>query len=154
MGIRDRFHREQRIAHADDPRANGNANDEATTENGVKEKSPANGNGANGNQSYLPTHNGEAAKPKTRGIQPEGESGRRGFHPWKFLKISGKSVSTLSSATNVLWPFVPAAIILHFVSGSHHVWTFATAYIGMVPAASLLGFAGQEFVSTILLTAT
>lgn len=153
MGIRGRFHREQRIAHADDPRANGDAAIPETTENGPTEKSPPNGNGANGNQSYLPTHNGDAAKQTTRGIQPDGESGRRGFHPWKFLKISTRSVSTLSAATNVLWPFVPAAIILHFVSGNHHVWTFATAYIGMVPAASLLGFAGQEFVSTTLLTA-
>jgi Ca2+:H+ antiporter len=45
---------------------------------------------------------------------------------------------------NILWPFVPVAIILHFVVDAP-LWTFATAYIGMVPAANLLGFAGQEF---------
>lgn len=142
MAICDRFQREQRIAHADDPRANGNH------DNAAAEKA-ANGHGTASDGSYLPTHNGQAAKPSTRGIQPDGESGRRGFHPGKFLKISARSVSTLSAATNVLWPFVPAAIVLHFLGGNHHVWTFATAYIGMVPAASLLGFAGQEFVSGI-----
>lgn len=147
MGIRDRFHREQRIAHADDPRANGNANTNGNYENGVQEKTNSNSNGTANNDSYLPQHNGEMSKPTTRGIQAEGESGRRGVHPWKFLKISARSVSTLSACTNVLWPFVPAAIILHFINGDHHTWTFATAYIGMVPAASLLGFAGQEFVS-------
>ena len=141
MGLRDRFHREQRVAHAGDPRANGEAANREANENGVTEKST------------LPTHNGDGAKPSSWGIQPEGESGRRGVHPWQFLKISARSVSTLSAATNVLWPFVPAAIILHFLRGNHHVWTFATAYIGMVPAASLLGFAGQEFVSANSLTA-
>lgn len=151
MGLRDRFHREQRVAHAGDPRANGDAATTEANENGVAEKSPTNGNGDSGNQSHLPMHNGDGAKPSSWGIQPEGESGRRGVHPLKFLKISARSVSTLSAATNVLWPFVPAAIILHFIRGDHHVWTFATAYIGMVPAASLLGFAGQEFVSVISL---
>jgi Ca2+:H+ antiporter len=150
MGIRDRFQREQRVAHAGDPQANGGAH-HPSDGNGVKEKptdghsnSHTNGN-TNGN-SYLPTHNGQAEKQTSRGIQPDGESGRRGIHPWKFLKTTGRSASTLSAMTNVLWPFVPAAIVLHFVGGDHHVWTFATAYIGMVPAASLLGFAGQEFV--------
>ena len=145
MGVRDRFQREQRIAHADDPRANGNSDTNGTHGNGITEKT-TNGHGTTNNDSYLPQHNGNMSKPTTRGIQAEGESGRRGFHPWQFLKISARSVSTLSAATNVLWPFVPAAIVLHFLHGNHHVWTFATAYIGMVPAASLLGFAGQEFV--------
>lgn len=45
---------------------------------------------------------------------------------------------------NFLWPFVPVAIVLHFTTNLH-LWTFAISYVGMVPAANLLGFAGQEF---------
>lgn len=45
---------------------------------------------------------------------------------------------------NILWPFVPAAIVLHAVRPDLHVWIFAINYIAMVPCANLLGFAGQE----------
>lgn len=49
---------------------------------------------------------------------------------------------------NVLWPLVLVAMVLHFLPGEHsptlHKWVFATAYLGMIPAANLLGFAGQE----------
>jgi len=44
----------------------------------------------------------------------------------------------------VLWPFVPAAIALHFARPDLHTWIFAISYIAMVPAANLIGFAGQE----------
>lgn len=148
MSPRDRFRREQRVAHAREPRANDKVATNESSQNGTNEKT-TNADGTAGGEPYLPTHNGNTAKPTTRGIRPAGESGRRGFHPWHFIKISARSISTLSAATNVLWPFVPAAIVLHFLGGDHHVWTFATAYIGMVPAASLLGFAGSEFVSGI-----
>lgn len=46
---------------------------------------------------------------------------------------------------NIMWPFVPAAIALHFTGGGHHTATFAVNYVAMVPCANLLGFAGQEF---------
>lgn len=151
MAFRERFHRaDQNIAHEEDHRAmngasahtNGHANGTMPQqENFQNEKAVSHPNGSNGH-SYLPTHH---STKKTRGIQAEGESGRRGVHPWKLLKLSFRSGSTLSAATNILWPFVPAAIVLHFIGGAHHAWTFATAYIGMVPAAALLGFAGQEF---------
>ena len=91
----------------------------------------------------------------TRGIEPDGESGRRGFHPWQFLVICFRSSSTASKWTNLLWPFVIAAMVLHFRYGDHHeypnlqLWVFITAYIGMVPAANLLGFAGQELARKI-----
>lgn len=45
---------------------------------------------------------------------------------------------------NVLWPFVPVAIVLHCLPGLH-LWKFATAYIAVIPSANLLGFTGQEF---------
>jgi Ca2+:H+ antiporter len=85
---------------------------------------------------------------QTKHIEADGESGRRGFHPLKFLTICWRSSCTASRYTNVLWPFTIAAMVLHF--GFRHpshdieLWTFITAYIGMVPAANLVGFAGQE----------
>ena len=46
----------------------------------------------------------------TRGIKPAGESGRRGFHPWHFFRIAGRSTSRASALCNILWPVVPAAL--------------------------------------------
>ena len=45
---------------------------------------------------------------------------------------------------NALWPFVPAAIAIHFARPDLHVYIFALNYIAMVPTANLIGFAGQE----------
>lgn len=81
-------------------------------------------------------------------IQPDGESGRSFFHPWHFVRICGRSSSHVSMWTNVLWPFTIAAMVLHFAT-HHPMWVFITAYIGMVPAANLLGFAGQELARKI-----
>ncbi|KAL1605832.1 hypothetical protein SLS59_002951 [Nothophoma quercina] len=86
-------------------------------------------------------HNGHEV---TKGIHPDGESGRRGFHPFQFLKIAFKSSSTLSMLVNLLWPVVPVAIALHFAKPEWHLPIFITNYIAMVPAANMLGFAGQE----------
>ena len=84
----------------------------------------------------------------TKYIEADGESGRKGFHPLKFLGICWRSSCTASRYTNVLWPFVIAAMVLHFSSrhpsDNIELWVFITAYIGMVPAANLVGFAGQE----------
>lgn len=63
----------------------------------------------------------------------------------KFLVISGRSTSTLSMCCNFLWPIVPVAIALHFARPKWHLAIFITNYIAMLPAANLLGFAGQEF---------
>ncbi|KAM5344470.1 hypothetical protein ACJ41O_013006 [Fusarium nematophilum] len=77
-------------------------------------------------------------------IAHEGESGRSGFHPRHFLTVLWRSSCTASMLVNVLWPFVPLAIILQFFPGLH-LWKFAAAYIAVIPSANLLGFAGQEF---------
>jgi len=68
------------------------------------------GNGTR-HRGHLPrfNHNGHEV---SKGIEPEGESGRRGVHPFKFLKICFKSNSKLSMFVNVLWPVVPVAIAL------------------------------------------
>ena len=80
----------------------------------------------------------------TDGVHPEGESGRTGFDPVQFCKILWRSSSQVSSFVNVLWPFVPAAIILNYAFPKLGVWIFAVSYVGMIPAANLIGFAGQE----------
>ncbi|KAJ4362927.1 hypothetical protein N0V83_010044 [Neocucurbitaria cava] len=94
-------------------------------------------------RSSLPqyNHNGHEV---TKHIHPEGESGRRGFHPFQFLAICGRSSSTTSMLVNLLWPVVPVAIALHFARPEWHIPIFITNYIAMVPAANMLGFAGQE----------
>ncbi|KAF2877335.1 Sodium/calcium exchanger protein-domain-containing protein [Massariosphaeria phaeospora] len=93
---------------------------------------------------HLPqyNHNGHEV---TKHIEPEGESGRKGIHPFKFLKICFRSASTPSMLVNFLWPMVPVAIALHFAMPKQHLAIFVTSYIAMVPAANLVGFAGQEF---------
>ncbi|KAF2665621.1 hypothetical protein BT63DRAFT_70084 [Microthyrium microscopicum] len=95
----------------------------------------------------LPTHNEE----KKRGwhIHPAGESGRRGFHPLKFVLICFRSSCTLSKAVNVLWPVVPFAFALHFAKPDYHLLNFILPYIAMVPSANLLGFAGGELANKL-----
>ncbi|KAK5686268.1 hypothetical protein LTS10_002384 [Elasticomyces elasticus] len=80
----------------------------------------------------------------TRGVAPDGESGRRWFSPLHFLRICFRSTSRASMYTNFLWPFTIAAMIFHFSYMKRQLWVFITCYIGMVPAANLVGFAGQE----------
>lgn len=92
-------------------------------------------------EGHLVNHNGHKV---TKGIKPDGESGRRGIHPLQFLYICFRSTSTASMVVNVLWPFVPIAIALHFARPKLHIWIFALNYIAMVPTANLVGFAGQE----------
>ncbi|KAM0214058.1 hypothetical protein ACHAPQ_010162 [Fusarium lateritium] len=77
-------------------------------------------------------------------IAHEGESGRSGFHPRHFLTVLWRSSCTASKWVNILWPFVPIAIILQFFPGMH-LWKFAISYIAVIPTANLLGFSGQEF---------
>ncbi|KAF3392557.1 Vacuolar cation/proton exchanger 2 [Penicillium rolfsii] len=58
--------------------------------------------------------------------------------------VTFKSICTASMVVNILWPFVPAAIAIHFARPDLHVWVFALNYIAMVPSANVLGFAGGE----------
>ncbi|KAF5862846.1 hypothetical protein ETB97_011086 [Aspergillus alliaceus] len=98
------------------------------------------------NDSLLPTHNEKAPLRRHRlfRIDTAGESGRSGIHPVHFFGVCFKSTCTLSMLVNVLWPFVPAAIAIHFAHPDLHIWIFALNYIAMVPSANLLGFAGGE----------
>ncbi|OTA20486.1 hypothetical protein BTJ68_15127 [Hortaea werneckii EXF-2000] len=129
-------------AHPDTLRpevANGHPNDPEKARRRNKNKEPE-----------LPRYNEQgqqinhAGHVVTRGVAPDGESGRSWFHPWHFLRICFRSSSTASMWTNLLWPFTIASLVLHFGYGDHDLWIFITAYLGMVPCANLVGFAGQE----------
>lgn len=78
-------------------------------------------------------------------VAHEGESGRSGFHPKHFLSVSWTSSNIVSQYVNLLWPFVPAAILVRYLAPGLHLWIFALSYLAMIPSANLLGFAGQEF---------
>ncbi|KAK6581120.1 hypothetical protein PZA11_006608 [Diplocarpon coronariae] len=80
-----------------------------------------------------------------RSIHPDGESGRSGFHTLHFVRVLWRSSNQVSSAVNLLWPFSVLAVIMHFATTDLDLWVFAISYVGMIPAANLLGFAGQEF---------
>ena len=100
---------------------------------------------ARGSLSILPTREKTTpgGSPLFR-IYSSGESGRTGVHPKYFLAVCFRSTCTLSMIVNILWPFVPAAIVLHFARPDLHVWVFTLNYIAIVPTANLLGFAGGE----------
>lgn len=51
-------------------------------------------------------------------IKPSGESGRSGFHPLHFFRIILRSSCTASAICNILWPVVPAALV---VTGEFHL---------------------------------
>ena len=112
------------------------------------------GNEASQNEKQLPQYNSDghrvnhAGHKVTKGIQPDGESGRSWFHPWHFVRIIWTSSCQASKWTNILWPFTIAALVLYFSHGPP-LWIFITAYIGMIPAANLVGFAGQELARKI-----
>jgi Ca2+:H+ antiporter len=80
-----------------------------------------------------------------RGVHKDGESNRRGFHPMHFFKIVFRSSSHFSMVVNILWPFVPVAIALYCLHREDlYRSVFATNFLAMIPAANLIGFAGQE----------
>ncbi|OXV05793.1 hypothetical protein Egran_06439 [Elaphomyces granulatus] len=89
---------------------------DADTERGNRGYS---GSKARGSLSVLPTREAPDGSPLFR------------------IHSSGESV-------NILWPFVPAAIVLHFARPDLHVWVFTLNYIAIVPTANLIGFAGGE----------
>jgi Ca2+:H+ antiporter len=93
----------------------------------------------------LPTHrinhNGHRVH---KYIHPDGESGRAWIHPWHFIRICFRSSCDASCIVNILWPIVPVAIALNYARTDLHLPVFILNYIGMVPCANLVGFAGQE----------
>jgi Ca2+:H+ antiporter len=90
---------------------------------------------------YQANHNGHRV---TKGVHPDGESGRSWFHPWHFFRICFRSSSHASTVVNILWPLVPAAIAVKYARGDLNLAVFILSYMAMVPCANLVGFAGQE----------
>ncbi|ELR07515.1 hypothetical protein VC83_02102 [Pseudogymnoascus destructans] len=87
----------------------------------------------------------EAGLRVTKGIAPDGESGRSWIHPWHFLRICFISSCHASMCVNILWPFVPAALAVRYARPDLNLIIFILSYIAMVPSANLVGFVGQEF---------
>ncbi|KAK3318336.1 hypothetical protein B0H66DRAFT_556851 [Apodospora peruviana] len=77
-------------------------------------------------------------------VRPEGQSGRNGFHPFKFLAITFRSASWASRVVNILWPLVPAAIVVRYTLPDNYLAIWILSYLAMIPCANLVGFAGQE----------
>ncbi len=63
--------------------------------------------------------NGE--KSQKLKVKPQGESGRRGVHPWHFFRISFRSACRASALCSLLWPVVPAALAVRCKSESRWV---------------------------------
>ncbi|KAL2356553.1 Sodium/calcium exchanger protein-domain-containing protein [Cryomyces antarcticus] len=118
-------------------------NDRASSEPYTVEPKPSHQASSSSRDGQIPmfNHNGHKV---TKGIHPDGESGRKGLHPFRFLKICFRSTCTASRYANLLWPVVPAAIAIHFARSDLHLWIFILNFIAMIPAANLIGFAGQE----------
>jgi Ca2+:H+ antiporter len=95
----------------------------------------------------LPVNDGTEIQRRalTARIQPAGESGRKGIHLKRFLKICWLSTSRASRICNILWPVVPTAIAVTYSRTDLHLAIFVLNYLAMIPCANLIGFAGQEF---------
>lgn len=67
----------------------------------------------------LPTHESNGVRPErtTPGIKATGESGRKGFHPFHFLKVTWRTSSIASKFCHFLWPAALAAIVLRCKHG-------------------------------------
>ncbi|OBT66220.1 hypothetical protein VE03_04385 [Pseudogymnoascus sp. 23342-1-I1] len=113
----------------------------------VEMNSPSSTPAAVAEKRRLPGHHvvNEAGLRVTKGIAPDGESGRSWIHPLHFLRICFISSCRASMYVNVLWPFVPAALAVRYARPDLSVVIFILSYIAMVPSANLVGFAGQEF---------
>lgn len=70
---------------------------------------------------------------------------RRGCNPFRALIIALKSSSTLGACTNVLIPFVPLGLVLHWLKPEWHLPIFLTNYLAMIPMANLLAFSSAQF---------
>ena len=75
-------------------------------------------------------HNARRPARFSRRIHEDGESGRRGFHPFHFLHVCWMSSNKVSSFVNVLWPLVPCAIAVVGLAGwLHNITLGSQTYI-------------------------
>jgi Ca2+:H+ antiporter len=132
------FQRNSKATNGDSPKHNAGAISSASPD--IPAETPAREEGQ-----VLPVHRVNHNGHKiTKYIAPDGESGRKGIHPFHFFKICWSSASDVSRAVNVLWPVVPAALAVRYARPELHLTIFILNYIAMVPCANLIGFSGQE----------
>lgn len=125
----------------------------ATNQNISSATTPDVGSGGGGDGNEDRSLSG-MVRSKTRSfftVRPEGQSGRSGFHPFHFLRITFRSASWVSRMVNVLWPLVPAAIAMKYTVNSHHndLAIFILSYLAMIPCANLIGFAGGSLAKKV-----
>ena len=78
----------------------------ATTEDGIAASSVRDGSNEKHGHNHKPLFNHKGHKV-TKGINPEGESGRKGIHPLHFLRICFRSSCKASMVRGILtfhWP--------------------------------------------------
>jgi Ca2+:H+ antiporter len=122
------------IFHRGGKAPDGEEKGTAPADTDVEMNSPSSAPAAVSEKRRLPGQHviNEAGLRVTKGIAPDGESGRSWIHPWHFLRICFISSCRASMFVNILWPDLNLVI-------------FILSYIAMVPSANLVGFAGQEF---------
>ncbi|ONL98742.1 vacuolar cation/proton exchanger 2 isoform X1 [Zea mays] len=62
---------------------------------------------------------------------------------WRRALTSARFV-IFQAKINVLLPFGPLAIVLHYLSGTHQGWVFLFSLIGITPLAERLGYATEQ----------
>ncbi|RPA93159.1 hypothetical protein L873DRAFT_1816389 [Choiromyces venosus 120613-1] len=74
---------------------------------------------------------------------------RHGCNPFRAIVIILRSSSSLGACTNVLLPFVPIGLLLHWWKRELHLWIFLANYLAMIPMANLLAFSSAQFSSRL-----
>lgn len=69
---------------------------------------------------------------------------------WKFIKQIRKGplmsiyIVLIKAKINVLLPFGPLAILMHYITGKHQGWVFFFSLLGITPLAERLGYATEQ----------
>lgn len=90
-------------------RGQTNNHSEHTNEPKEERSSQSSNRGQEYSAGILPSNSGHHSRFWKK-IHEDGESGRKGFHPYHFLHCCWMSSNTISMCVNVLWPVVPVAI--------------------------------------------
>lgn len=71
-------------------------------------------------------------------------------HPWALRKMRhirifrSIYIVLIKAKINMLLPFGPLAIVMHYVTGKHHGWVFFFSLLGITPLAERLGYATEQ----------
>jgi Ca2+:H+ antiporter len=77
---------------------------------------------------------------------PKSSSSSPSFFNHSLTRRISKSIYIvlIKAKINILLPFGPLAIFLHYFSGGKHVWVFSFALLGIAPLAERLGYATEQ----------